>query len=101
MASIKGNRRIIQHTYGCALPHGLVTCALEQRHDTIPSLKEDQLVRIMHLPGNRKTSVALYALMEHIESPQRLGSLNGLQLMRPKLSAAAYGYIQLARRPDT
>jgi hypothetical protein len=62
--------------------------------------EEAQLVRTIRLLGNPKTSVALYAPMEHRIS-QRLGSLNGLHLTRPNLSAATYRYIQLARRRDT
>jgi len=48
--------------------------------------EEAQLVRTIRLLGNPKTSVALYAPMEHRIS-QRLGSLNGLHLTRPNLSA--------------
>jgi hypothetical protein len=41
----------------------------ETRYYSIMALEEAQLLRIMCLPGSHKTSVALYALMEHRISP--------------------------------
>lgn len=63
-------------------------------------LGEAQLVGIIRLPGSHKTSMALYALMEHRISPViRLIERPAINAL--KLSAVKYGYIQLARRRDT
>jgi hypothetical protein len=73
---MKGHRRVIQRTYepirpGVLCPKDLLRgCAwTETRYYSIMALEEAQLVRIMRLPGNHKTSVALYSLMEH-RTPQ-------------------------------
>jgi hypothetical protein len=82
MACIRGHRRVIQYTYepGVLFPMALLRgCAwTETRYYSIMALEEAQLVRIMRLTGNHKTSVALYALMEHRISP-------AIRLNAPKL----------------
>jgi hypothetical protein len=76
MACIKAHRRVIQRSYEPVRPEVLCPMALlhgcawtETRYYPIMALEEPQLVTIMGLPGNHKTSVALYALMEHRTSP--------------------------------
>jgi hypothetical protein len=102
MACIKGHRRVIQRTYepqGVLCPMALLRgCAwTETRYYSIMALEAAQLVRILRLRGNHKTSVALYGLMEH----PAIRLIERSTINAPKLSAATYGYIQLARRRDT
>ena len=73
MVCIRGHRRVTQRTHepGVLFPMALLhgRAWTETRNYSIMALEEAQLVRIMRLPGDHKTSVALYALMEHRISP--------------------------------